>query len=183
MCCGNNRGKKVMKGKIVAGGMVVIGVLAGISMYYLQEYAYYTPAQFAPAQEILLTPIVSGVPEPILIGQIQGIDSQSVPLKFRACFTTPLTHGMLSETYRPYAGAQPLTAPSWFDCFDAAAIGAALENGTALAFLAQAQIAPQIDRVVAVFPDGRAYAWHQIAPAVVKDYSGTVVPAQNPKAD
>ena len=38
------------------------------------------------------------------------------------------------------------------------------ERGEALAFLSQAGIAPQIDRVVAVSPDGRAYAWHQIAP-------------------
>lgn len=172
-----------MKGKIVAGGMVMVGAMAGISMYYLQEYAYYTPAQFVPSQEILLTPIVSGVPEPILVDQIEGIDSASVPLKFRACFTTPLTLGMLSETYLPYAGAQPLTAPSWFGCFDAAAIGTAIEDGTALAFLAQSQIAPQIDRVVAVFPDGRAYAWHQIAPAAVKDYTGTVTPPTAPKGD
>ena len=46
----------------------------------------------------------------------------------------------------------------------AARIGEALEKGEAIAFLSQANIAPQIDRVVAVFPDGRAYAWHQLSP-------------------
>jgi hypothetical protein len=170
----------VSAGKIVAGGMVLIGAVAGGAMYYLQEYAYYTPAQFVPGAEITLTPIESGKPEPILVENIQGIDSASVPLKFRACFTTPLTQAMLTETYLPYPNAQPLTAPSWFSCFDAAAIGTAIENGTALAFLSQSQIAPQIDRVVAVFADGRAFAWHQVAPAAVKDYSGTVTP---PKGD
>jgi hypothetical protein len=165
--------------------MVMMGAVAGISMYYLQEYAFYVPAEFTPAQEILLTPIVSGQPEPILVDNIQGIDATSSPLRFRACFTTPLTQGMLTETYVPYAKAEPLNAPSWFDCFDAAAIGEALEEGRALAFLSQSQIAPQIDRVVAVFPDGRAYAWHQVVPDLGKDYSGTPRPAPTtpPKAD
>ena len=44
----------------------------------------------------------------------------------------------------------------------AAAIGAALETGEAVAFLSQANSHPGVDRVVAVFPDGRAYAWHQL---------------------
>ena len=169
-------------GKLIAGGIVLIGAVAGISMYWLQEYAYYAPVQFVPAQEILLTPIESGVPEPILVENIQGIDADSSPLRFRACFTTPLTQAMLTETYIAYKGAVPLNAPSWFDCFDAAEIGRALEEGTALAFLAQAQIAPQIDRVVAVFPDGRAYAWHQIAPETANAYTGAApaAPAQTP---
>ena len=75
-----------------------------------------------------------------------------------------MTQAMLTETYKVYEGAVPLNAPTWFGCFDAAAIGAALEKGEAIAFLSEASIAPQIDRVVAVFPDGRAYAWHQIQP-------------------
>ena len=161
---------------MVAGGMVVIGVVAGVSMYWLQQYAFYTPVQFVPSQEILLTPIESGQPEPILVENIQGIDATSSPLRFRACFTTPLSQAMLSETYIAYPNAEPLIAPSWFDCFDAAAIGEAIKEGTALAFLSQSQIAPQIDRVVAVFPDGRAYAWHQIVPEIGKDYSGTPLP-------
>ena len=57
---------------------------------------------------------------------------------------------------------EPLTAPGWFDCFDAVAIGEALEKGEAIAFLSQANIHPGVDRVVAVFPDGRAFAWHQL---------------------
>lgn len=170
-------------GKLVAGGMVVIGAIAGISMYYLQEYAYYVPASFAPNAEILLTPIESGVPEPILVQNIQGIDATSSPLRFRACFQTPMTLAMLTETYVTYDGAEPLIAPSWFDCFDATEIGEALKSGEALAFLAQSQVAPQIDRVVAVFPDGRAYAWHQIAAGSASEYTGAApaaAPAQTP---
>ena len=51
-------------GKIVAGGIVVIGVVAGIAMYWLQEYAFYTPAVFQSGREIRLTLIEGGQPEP-----------------------------------------------------------------------------------------------------------------------
>lgn len=155
-----------MNGKIIGGGIVLISVVAGIAVYWLQEYAYYRDAAFTPGAEILLTPIESDVPEPILAEAVTGIDADSSPLRFRACFKTPMTQGMLTETYRAYDGAEPLIAPSWFDCFDAAEIGAALESGQALAFLSQANVAPDVDRVVAVFADGRAYAWHQLAPGV-----------------
>ncbi len=143
---------------------MLTGAVAGIAMYWLQVYAFYEPVVFRPGAEILLTPIVGGTPEPILAEGVSGIDAASSPLRFRACFTTPLTQAMLTETYRVYEGAVPTIAPGWFDCFDAERIGAALEVGEAIAFLSQAGIAPQIDRVVAVFPDGRAYAWHQLQP-------------------
>lgn len=153
-----------MNGKIVAGGIVLTGLVAGIAMYWLQVYAYYEPVSFTPGAEIMLTPIIGNRPEAIVVGDVQGIDANSSPLRFRACFTTPLTLATLTETYKVYDGAEPTIAPGWFDCFDAQAIGAALESGEALAFLSQEGIAPQIDRVVAVFPDGRAYAWHQVHP-------------------
>lgn len=153
-----------MNGKIVGGFIVMIAAIAGIAVYWLQEYAYYTPVNFVPGQEIMLTPIESGIPEPILADNIRGIDADSSPLRFRACFHTNMTLAMLSETYQTYPDPVPLIGPKSFDCFDANEIGEALERGEALAFLSQSAIAPQIDRVVAVFPDGRAYAWHQIAP-------------------
>lgn len=152
-----------MNGKIVGGFIVLVAAIAGIAMYWLQEYAFYQPAVFQPGNEIKLTLIESGLPEPILAEGVEGIDADSSPLRFRACFHTPLSQAMLTETYKMYADAVPLNAPSWFGCFDAAKIGEALEKGEAIAFLSQANIAPQIDRVVAVFPDGRAYAWHQLS--------------------
>ena len=154
-----------MNGKIAAGAIVISAALAGVAIWYLQIYAYYEPVSFTPGQEITLTTIESGQPEPILAEGISGIDADSSPLRFRACFTTPLTQAMLSETYVAYDGAVPLVAPGWFDCFNAVEIGTAVERGEALAFLSQSNIAADIDRVVAVFPDGRAYAWHQLNPA------------------
>lgn len=131
-------------------------------MYWLQVYAFYEPVKFEPGAEIRLTPIIGEVPEVILADNVQGIDATSSPLRFRACFTTPLSQAMLTETYRVYETAVPLVAPGWFDCFDATKIGEALERGDAIAFLSEPNISPGIDRVVAVFPDGQAFAWHQL---------------------
>ncbi len=153
-----------MNGKIVGGFIVVTGLIAGIAMYWLQVYAFYEPATFPPGAEIRLTPILGDQPEVIIAENVEGIDAESSPLRFRACFNTPMSQGMLTETYRVYDNAVPLTAPGWFDCFDAAQIGAGLQSGEAIAFLSEPGIHPGVDRVVAVFNDGRAYAWHQLQP-------------------
>jgi hypothetical protein len=153
-----------VNGKLVAGFIVIFALATGAMIYWLQEYAFYTEASFQPGSEIDLTLLETGQPEPILADNVQGIDATSSPLRFRACFHTPMSQAMLTETYKVYETPTPLNGPSWFDCFDAAAIGAALQSGEAIAFLSQANIAPSIDRVVAVFPDGRAYAWHQLSP-------------------
>lgn len=157
-----------MKGKLVGGFILFVAAFTGVAVYYLQEYAYYREAAFTPGAEIVLTPLESDQPEVILAENVQGIDADSSPLRFRACFVTPLTQGMLTETYRAYEGAEPLIAPSWFDCFDASEIGAALEKGEALAFLSQSNVAPDVDRVVAVFADGRAFAWQQFRPGALE---------------
>lgn len=150
-----------MNGKIIAGALVISGVVAGIAMYWLQVYAFYEPVAFTPGQEIMLTTLAGEV-EPMLAEDVTGIDADSSPLRFRACFTTPMSQAMLTETYQVYDRADPLRAPGWFDCFDATRIGDALQTGEAIAFLSQSGIHPDVDRVVAVFPDGQAYAWHQL---------------------
>jgi hypothetical protein len=157
-----------MNGKFIVSTIVTTAAIVGATVWYLQVYAFYTPASFTPGAEITLTTIESGQPEPILAEDITGIDADSSPLRFRACFTTPLTQAMLSETYVTYEGATPLIAPGWFDCFDATAIGTALERGEALAFLSQANVHADVDRVVAIFADGRAYAWNQLNPSAEK---------------
>jgi hypothetical protein len=151
-----------VNGKFIGGFIVLSGLIAGVAIYWLQVYAFYEPARFEPGAEIRLTPIASDEPEVILANDVTGIDADSSPLRFRACFTTPLSQAMLTETYRVYEKASPLTAPGWFDCFDARRIGDALQTGEAIAFLSEPEISPGVDRVVAVFGDGRAYAWHQL---------------------
>ncbi len=154
-----------MTGKIAAGVIVLTALVAGVVLYWTQVYAFYKDVAFTPGQEVMLTSITTGKPEPILTAGVTGIDADSSPIRFRACFTTPLSQAMLSETFVAYEGAEPLTAPKWFDCFNAYEIGTALEKGEALAFLSEANVSQDVDRVVAVFPDGRAYAWTQLNPA------------------
>ena len=67
-----------------------------------------------------------------------------------------------------------------FDCFDAEAIGAALESGEAIAFLSAADVIWGVDRVIAVLPDGRAFAWHQINRCGAVVFSGEPAPADCP---
>jgi len=134
---------------------------AGIAIYYLQVYAFYDEV---PVEDdsVQLTSYVTGAPEVILSDNFQGIDADSSPVRYRACFTTDLSLALLSETYVGIDNAEPLVAPGWFDCFDAAQIGADLQSGVALAFMGIENVTYGIDRVVAIYDDGRAYAWNQI---------------------
>lgn len=169
-----------MKGKVVGVLMVMIAAVFGAFVYWSQEYAYYQPVSFQPGAEIVLTPIESDVPEAILADNVEGIDADSSPLRFRACFHTPMTQGMLTETYRAYDSAVPLNGPEWFECFDAGAIGEALDKGEALAFLGQSNISYGVDRVVAVLPDGRAFAWNQMNACGEKVFNGEPAPETCP---
>lgn len=151
-----------MIGKIFVGVIVISALLAGAAIYYLQVYGFYAPiAANTPAAEIRMTTL-EGVAEPLMIEGFEGIDAESSPIRFRACFRTPQSMAMMTETYKVYDGATPLVAPGWFGCFDASAIGEALEQGRAVAYLGEENITYGIDRVIAVMDDGRAYAWNQI---------------------
>ncbi len=152
-----------MNGKAVGIILVVSALLTGAAVYYFQVYAYYdaVPAT-APGAEIRLTSVATGQPEQIMTAGFQGIDANSSPLRYRACFTTPIGLAMATESFEVYEQPTPLIGPSWFDCFDAGQITTDLEAGRAVAFLSVSNISPEVDRVVALYPDGRAYAWHQL---------------------
>lgn len=152
-----------MNGRIAVVSIVLSALAVGAAVYWLQVYAYYEEVTFTPGQEIALTPAAGGAPEPIAVGDLRGIDGSSSPLRFRACFTTPLDPETLARTYRVYDRPTPLNPPPWFDCFDPRAIDVALRSGEAVAFLSVPEIRRGVDRVVAVFRDGRAYAWHQLS--------------------
>ena len=175
-----------MTGKIVVVLIVAIAALGGAAMYYFQVYAFYEPVVIAqtPAMQgatrIQLTALVSAAPEPILVADFQGIDASSSPLRFRGCFTTPMSIALLTETYVTYDAAVPLIAPKWFGCFDARAIGQDLEAGRAFAFLSEPNIVYGIDRVVAIYGDGRAFAWHQINQCGEQVFAGNPPPTGCP---
>ena len=165
-----------MNGKMIVSILVASGVVAGAAMYYLQVYGFYDEVPVTGDDDVLVTSVTSEVPEPILYKEFQAIDAESSPLRYRACFETQMSTTMMSETYVLYGEAVPLTAPGWFDCFDAAAIGAALEDGTALAFMGTENIVYGIDRVVAVGDDGRGFVWHQINHCGAEVFEGNPPP-------
>lgn len=146
-------------GKFLATLLVGSALIGGVAMYYLQVYGFYRTLD--PAEVAVMVTRADGGTEPLAIRDGQAIDSDSSPIRYRACAT--LTGDLPdAATLTPYPGAVPLTAPGWFDCFDAAAIGAALERGEAQAYLSQAHTPWGVDRILALFPDGRAFVWPQI---------------------
>jgi len=154
--------------------ILITALTAGVALYYLQVYAYYGEPTAEEAGGVVLTSATSNMPEPIPFADFSAIDSNSSPIRFRACFTTTETIDALSAAYVRYEAPVPLTAPRWFGCFDAKAIGAALEAGEATAFLGIENVTYGVDRVVAMMPDGRGYVWHQI------NHCGEVVFDGNP---
>lgn len=151
-----------MTGKILSLMIVVCAVVAGVALYYLQVYAYYEEVVPTGEGDVRMTAIASGEPEGIAYDGFEGIDADSSPIRYRACFTTETPLAELSETYEAYERAVPLEAPGWFDCFDADEVGKALEEGRARAFMGEENIEYGIDRIVAVAEDGRGWVWHQI---------------------
>ncbi|MGV6812360.1 MAG: DUF6446 family protein [Brevirhabdus sp.] len=153
------------------GVFLVVGALIfGGVMYYTQVYAFYdevslqSEPRYPGQNEMTLVSVATGMTEPMIVDDFTAIDAGSSPLKFRACFTTPTSTATLTETYVTLADGEaiPLTAPKWFDCFDAVQIGNDIESGKAVAFMGRPEIEHGVNRVVAVYPDGQAFAWHQL---------------------
>ncbi|MGR3492421.1 MAG: DUF6446 family protein [Shimia sp.] len=169
-----------MSGKIVGMIILLSAALVAGGVYYAQIFGFYDEVA---VDEVRLTSLVSGDPEPIVAEVTRAIDAESSPIRYRACFTTPMSHAMLTETYEVFEGAEPLNAPGWFDCFDAEAIGAALREGTAIAFTGQRNIEYGIDRVVAITQDGRGYVWQQINDCGDRLYDGSAAGDDCPPRD
>ena len=140
---------------VVVAIVLVTAAFAG-AQWWFQTRAYYQPIDSAD----LIVTLADGSTEPLAHDGFEGIDADTSPLRFRGCFTLADPAALIARA-APYPEAEPLIAPDWFDCFDAPAIGAALEAGAAQAILSQTEVRPGADRVIAVYPDGRAYAWHQ----------------------
>ncbi len=146
--------------RIVIVVMLLIGAVSGGLLYYQQVYAYYEEVGFS-ADAVVLTTAAGGQERAIVVNTFDAIDASSSPLRYRACFKTPTSLSALKQNYVVVADAEPRVAPRWFDCFDAARIGADLQ-GEAVAFMGIENVTYGIDRIVAIYPDGRGYSWHQI---------------------
>ena len=147
-------------GKVLSIGILLVALIAGVVMYYLQVYHFYEevrPVSEGGNVEMRIT-LADGGAVTLPVRDFDGIDADSSPIRFRACFEV----ANVPEDLRPYPEAVPLVAPGWFDCFEAERIGEDLASGAATAYLGEENITYGIDRILALYPDGRGYAWHQI---------------------
>lgn len=163
-----------MTGRIAGLAILICAVLAGGGLYYLQVYGFYEDVS-QTVTEVRLMPSDGGEPQAIPASDIRAIDADSSPIRFRACFATSASPTALAERFEQVEGIDPRNAPGWFDCFDAAAIAAAVDAGTARLFLGQKNIEYGVDRIVAVTDDGRGYIWHDLNDCGEKAYDGTVI--------
>ncbi|WP_134725013.1 DUF6446 family protein [Paracoccus luteus] len=145
-------------GKIMASMLVLTALLAGLAVWYLQVYGFYEDVdEITGAAEIVVTD-AAGAAHPVAVDGFRAIDASSSPIRWRACFT--LDPAEVADA-APYPAATPLNGPGWFQCYSARGLTADLEAGNARAILGQSEVRPDVDRVIVVYPDGRAFAWHQ----------------------
>lgn len=148
-----------MNGKIFVSGLLIIAAIVGISIYYLQVYGFYDDIDPQSGLGDLIVTTDQGQSRALVASDFQGIDSTSSPLRYRSCFKLSADQAV---DLVPFDAPTPLIGPKWFKCFSAGDLDADLSNGAAQAYLAQKDIAPGIDRVIAIYPDGTAFAWHQL---------------------
>jgi hypothetical protein len=161
-----------MNGKIVGIFVIVASLIFGAVVYYTQVYYYYDTVEATGVDDVTLTSL-EGDAVSIPYADFQAIDASSSPIRYRACFTTTLTLEELAAGFEPYANPDPRNAPGWFECFDAEAIGDALEAGQAASYTVQRNIEFGIDRVAAITADGRGYVWETVNDCGDKAYDGT----------
>jgi hypothetical protein len=145
-------------GRWLVVAIVGITVAFGLAVWWFQTRAYYEPVEDAG----LVATSETGQTFDIDPVAFEGIDADTSPLRFRACFRLDADGQEAAARGAVYETPTPLVAPGWFDCFDAEAIAAALASGEASAILSEREVSRGVDRVLAVFPDGRGYAWHQL---------------------
>lgn len=107
---------------------------------------------------IALLPYGARNAEPVMVQGQKSIQAGDDPLSFESCFKTDMSFGFLTETYQTHETPKPQAQS--LSCFNAAQIQADLDQGTALAFIGDT-ITPSVERVIAIYNDGRGFAWHQ----------------------
>jgi len=139
-----------MTGKLVAGGIVVVAIVFGTGMWYAQQRSFYD--------------VVTGIERVQVDGQdfavteYEGTDGTRSPLKLRGCFRLADPAAAIAAG-EPAPDAVPLTTPDWITCFDEEAILADITAGRATPIMAGEDEGDGADLYMAIYPDGRAYAW------------------------
>jgi len=119
------------------------------------------PALREWASVIRLVPLIGDGPEEIATGVVKTIGDTTMPLSFHGCFNMVQSFGLLTETFETAEPTTPQRIPGGLACFDAEQLAEDLQIGNAIAFWGERNITQGVDRVVAVYDDGRAFVWHQ----------------------
>ncbi len=143
-----------VNGKYVVTGLIAFTVLFGLAFWWFQSHAFYEETR---ADEVRIAGQVYPVTE------WKGIDATTSPLKMRACF-------LIADPIKamPALAPEPLVAPGWFKCFNAEYIAENLDRDYAKAYVAERNDPRGFDRIVAVFPGGRAYMWRQLSATIAE---------------
>lgn len=163
-----------MLGRILIVALLLTAVVAGGAIYYLQEYAFYETVPATGPDDVMLTDR-AGEEVPFPHTAFRAIDAASSPIRYRACFLAAAEAPDLSG-FEPYPQAEPLVGPRWFDCYDADAIGEALQEDRAQAYLSVRDITYGVDRVVALDGNGHGWVWHQINRCGAEVFDGRPAP-------
>lgn len=158
-----------MNGRFLVGGLVLFALLFGAALWWFQTRGYYETVTGVASVTI------AGVPVPVT--DYEGIDASTSPLKMRGCFRAGAIDG--PDAPEP----EPLVAPGWFSCFDAEQIEADINSGAARAVLAEFNQPYGFDRIVAAYPDGRAFQWRRINKCGAAHFAGDPPPDGCPPKD
>lgn len=145
----------MIRGRVVGLVLIVAAMIAGMAIYWLQVYAFY----FVPTEEEAGI-AVAGMP--VEVTRFEAIDATSSPIRFRACFRLEGAALEAALAASSYPDPTPLNPPPWFECFQSVRLIADIASGEARAVLGARNVGEGVDLVLAVYPDGRAYAWRQL---------------------
>jgi hypothetical protein len=149
--------------RMTSGRWLVLAILGVTAVFAGAQWWFQTRAYYAPVDEVNLVAMSpTGETYPLDPDALEAINTWTSPISFRACFTLDAAGMEAAAQGAPYEEPTPLIAPGWFECFDAGAIADALEAGEARAILSVREIQRGVDRVIALYPDGRGYAWQQL---------------------
>ena len=141
----------------MSGRRLILGFLAVLAVFtaaliYFQFFAFYQRDQESA--------MIEAGGRILPARDLDRIDAETSPLKLRACFRTePALLRDLPVAKEP----TPLTPPPWFDCFDVGRLSVDIASGKAQAYQLAAGEPEGTVTIVAVYPDGRAYLWRQLA--------------------
>ncbi len=139
-------------GSLLAGGIVVVASVFGAGMWYAQQQSFYDTVSGLASVRIGTSDFT--------VSDYEGTDGVTSPLKLRGCFRLADPAAALAAG-KPAPDAVPLTTPDWIECFDEEAIFADIQTNRASAIMAGDDEGDGADLYMAIYPDGRGYAWRQ----------------------